>query len=421
MAGFHKDNRRFFTMAKGAFFIPIVVVFTSGCDSRIVFNDGGLDSGIGDGGADANDTEAKNAVFSTPDFITVEWNPSTDDEVDRYYIYSGSAEQSVIGRLGSNCETITCSSFQFTTSELSIDSCCKIMGNKVANFKFAFPAQADSKPVYFAVRSSKGTSQGMGNKIVSSELTTETRENMALVRYPFIDNGGKVYQLFVDRYEAGKDASGNYSNAKGSDIYNYVNKAKARAGCRSSGKRLLTFKEFVVSASWKPSPDDFSQVSFEAIEADRDKTDGYCNSNFRDQPFPKTGSSETRMCVSWWGIQDLTGNVWEWLEESLVDGIPRKNDIDDILSRWTIIPQSGYVKNFDFSLWQFSETDPAQDISYDTYNKDRFWVEKMGIQEGTAGGDYGDGQKGGRFCFSLSEDAGLEDISLGFRCALPVY
>lgn len=159
--------------------------------------------------------------------------------------------------------------------------------------------------------------------------------------------------------------------------WRYVTYTQAKQLCARTGKRLLTNKEWYQNA--------LSISDSEACLATGVLT--------------KTGSNT---CSSHDGIHDLIGNVWEWTEENVTDGIYENRTL----------PESGYVSLVD-GAGIVIETAAEPDTAF---QKDYAWVDKEGVRGILRGGFYGSGEDGGIFAQNLSVPLNFATAGVGFRC-----
>jgi formylglycine-generating enzyme required for sulfatase activity len=198
--------------------------------------------------------------------------------------------------------------------------------------------------------------------------------------WEFADATGTAYGVFAGQaaYPAGFVANGNWTTA----VY-AVSKAgvlpstsvtwfQAQQACALSGKRLLTNAEWQMAAANTP-----------------DST----SCNVSSGVVANTGSFAS--CVSNWNVNDMVGNVWEWVAD-WIQG-----------SATTWAPSTGYAGT-DYGNDFMLGTNPAY---YQGANSTNF--PSVPIR----GGNWGNGTSAG--VFALYADNGPTNAvnSIGFRCA----
>ena len=161
--------------------------------------------------------------------------------------------------------------------------------------------------------------------------------------------------------------------------WTYVTYHQAAALCAKAGKRLPTHLEWYTAALG--TPDDGS----------------YCNIN---GSLSTSGDSE--QCRSGIGTFDQIGNVWEWVQGEVTNGIYENRQL----------PPEGYVQNTGADGVAL-ETGETANISF---NKDYFWSRASGTAMFMRGGFYGSGSDAGVFTVHADVDGDFSGQAIGFRC-----
>lgn len=167
-----------------------------------------------------------------------------------------------------------------------------------------------------------------------------------------------------------------------------ISQNQAAAACAKAGKRLPTNKEW-------------SQASLGTPDKDKDwsKDDCQVAKNWNDQP-GLTGSAKN--CLSGQGVYDMVGNIWEWVEGDVVDGVYHGR----------VLPKEGFIDGIDENGWPINtKEDPNAN-----YNNDYFWIKNKGTR-GIARGGYWDNQisAGANSAYVVIEPS-LAGEGIGFRC-----
>lgn len=140
-----------------------------------------------------------------------------------------------------------------------------------------------------------------------------------------------------------------------------------------------------------PTTDEWHQIALGTSDSD------VCNSDGGVAP---TASYDA--CISGLGAYDMIGNVWEWVDASVVDGV-----IGDV-----VLPKTGYVAAADtdgLALETAAEPDPL-------FNNDYFWSSAPGRFAMIRGGFYGSGEDGGLYSIHADIDTNFNSPATGFRC-----
>ena len=114
----------------------------------------------------------------------------------------------------------------------------------------------------------------------------------------------------------------------------------------------------------------------------------------------------TASCVTPSGVHDMIGNVWEWVDEEVVDG--NYNDRE--------LPQSGYVSLVDTDGVVLATAEEAAT----EFGNDYAWTQHSGVRGIIRGGFYGSGEDAGIFAQNLSVPLDFRTSGVGFRCVKDV-
>lgn len=177
-------------------------------------------------------------------------------------------------------------------------------------------------------------------------------------------------------------------SVSGKKPWRNISQNQAVLACAKAGKRLPTGKEWYQAALGTPDPN-----------SDWQSDDCNVKKNWSDNPGP-TGSGNK--CISSAGVYDMIGNVWEWIDGSIVDG--KINDRE--------LPESGYIAGVD------SDALPVvtgNDKNPDYFN-DYFWIKKNGVRTIARGGYWDNGEDAGQYAIYAVPDVSFVGPGVGFRC-----
>jgi formylglycine-generating enzyme required for sulfatase activity len=157
--------------------------------------------------------------------------------------------------------------------------------------------------------------------------------------------------------------------------------------CARAGKRLPSALEWYRAALGTPDG----------------RADGkpVCNIDAIGKTSPEL-SGEFPQCVSSAGVLDMVGNVWEWVDESIADGIYRDR----------LLPDAGYVSSVDQSGVAASVSEKPDS----SFNNDYFWIEKTGVRGMFRGGFWGLGDRVGLYAVNATVETSFVGAGVGFRC-----
>jgi len=108
-------------------------------------------------------------------------------------------------------------------------------------------------------------------------------------------------------------------------------------------------------------------------------------------------------CVSASGAEDMVGNVWEWVDGVVQDGVYDGN----------MLPDAGYVAEIGVDgvpVRTRMSSDPA-------FGGDYFFVDKAGHRGMFRGGFYATDDRAGVYTINVTTPATFVGVAVGFRCA----
>jgi len=238
---------------------------------------------------------------------------------------------------------------------------------------------------------------GIAGRLTGSAFTSTgpCGESEVLLRFG-------AYALCMDTYEASASAACPHTEvrselqtidnldapicmpatAPGVEPWRFVSFTQAEQLCARVGKRLPTADE------WHRTAIGISDTSSCVLTASGPADTGSGN------------------CVTPTGVHDIVGNVWEWLGETVSDGMFNGRHV----------PQSGYVDLVDDAgivLRTSGTAGPA-------FGEDYAWVVHEGVRGILRGGFYQSGSDGGIFAQNMSVPLDFTTAGVGFRCVRDV-
>jgi formylglycine-generating enzyme required for sulfatase activity len=168
-----------------------------------------------------------------------------------------------------------------------------------------------------------------------------------------------------------------------------ISQNQAALVCAKAGKRLPTSEEWMRASLG--TPDKLSGWK---------ESDCHVQNNWTSAP-GLSGSGKN--CFSGSGAYDMIGNVWEWVDGSVVDG--------QIEGRQ--LPLEGYVKGYDSSGFP-TETDA--EMGDENYYHDYVWLKRNGTRGIARGGYWGNGAEAGQYSIYMVTEPSYAGIGVGFRC-----
>lgn len=167
-----------------------------------------------------------------------------------------------------------------------------------------------------------------------------------------------------------------------------ISRQQAELACARVGKRLPSNSEWYRASLGTP-----------------DKNIGWgkedCNVNTTAEVPDSTGSRAN--CRSASGAYDMVGNVWEWLEETVVED----RYID------TAFPDEGYVTNIDARGIPIGTDATNPD---DAFFRDYFWLEGETVRGMLRGGYWRSKSDAGQYALNVTVPPSFVGTAVGFRC-----
>jgi hypothetical protein len=255
-----------------------------------------------------------------------------------------------------------------------------------------------------------------GNATYLNSVEAVCPEGMALIN--------KFGGYCIDKYEASMPSANSTTIGNSSDVARInnpgtmmavsqdgvvpwvsVSQISARTACANAGKHLCTSEEWLGAANIHGQvydlPTDLASAPYYCVTG----SSTYClDHSYSSGDACNTGRNKTdgiSNCVSFEGVYDIVGNVWEWTNET----------IDEVVS-----PSGG-------SGWHYIN---SENLSYSTsssvdsgvYGKDGTYF-LAGTTTNRAvrrGGSWNIGASAGPFCTGLHYDPTNTDSPVGFRC-----
>jgi formylglycine-generating enzyme required for sulfatase activity len=164
---------------------------------------------------------------------------------------------------------------------------------------------------------------------------------------------------------------------------------EALAVCAKAGKRLPTNKEWYRASIGTPdrvNPDDPNSCAL-----------GRTGQTSPDQTGAHAG------CVSSFGAFDMVGNVWEWVDGEVDNGMYGNHEV----------PGEGYVDEVDVD-GVATKTSTSSDSAF---GEDYFFIDKSGTRGMIRGGFWSLKEKAGIFSVNATIPTSFVGNAVGFRCA----
>jgi len=207
------------------------------------------------------------------------------------------------------------------------------------------------------------------------------------------------HALCVDVYEAAPAATCPHQRPTNqSETQANMNAAECRADSRAAVEPWrfvsLTQAQQLCARGGKRLPTNDEWYTFSSGIADQ----SMCVTSNPNNP-KNTGSAG---CVTPAGVHDVIGNVWEWIDGEVVNGMYNSRQL----------PQSGYVALVDSDgvVVETSNTPQAE------YDEDYAWTKNDGVYGVIRGGFYGSEEDAGIFAQNLAVPLDFRTAGVGFRC-----
>ncbi len=283
------------------------------------------------------------------------------------------------------------------------------MTAKILNLKkkkLSFIARKEVIVIIFAVILTtlgiKAADNFAGDGVSSKIAAGQCLEGMVLV--PFASG-----DFCIDVYEASANKDCSYKNPSsqtesrmnlddpncspesmpGNLPWRNISQDQASRACAKAGKRLATNQEWLQAS--QGTPDMSSSWTSEDCQVDN---------NWDIQPGP-SGTGEK--CVSSFGVYDMIGNVWEW-----VDGVVENGAIDG-----KDLPGAGFIDSTNGKGLPglTNANTPNSD-----YNNDYFWLKANGLRGMVRGGYWNNKSDAGVYSLYAVTPPSSVEIGIGFRC-----
>ncbi len=168
-----------------------------------------------------------------------------------------------------------------------------------------------------------------------------------------------------------------------------ISQDQASRACAKAGKRLPSNQEWLQASLGTPD-----------LASAWSSADCQVDNNWDIQPGL---GGEAKNCVSSYGVYDMIGNVWEWVEGVVEDGVFDGKEL----------PEAGYIDSTNGKgLPGATNTNNPNP----NYNNDYFWLKTKGLRGIVRGGYWNNKSDAGVYSLYAVTPPSSAEPGIGFRC-----